>query len=37
MLAGEQSHVRDYWQYHGQKAIQHPIKGIIMMVSFIRE
>lgn len=33
MLAGEQSNVRDYWQYHGRKAVQHPVKGVIMMVS----
>ncbi|KAJ9632747.1 hypothetical protein H2204_007622 [Knufia peltigerae] len=31
MLAGEQSNVRDYWQYHGRKAVQHPVKGVIMM------
>jgi aromatic ring-opening dioxygenase catalytic subunit (LigB family) len=33
MLTGEQSNVRDYWKYHGDKALEHPIKGIIMMVS----
>lgn len=33
MLAGEQSHVLDYWQYHGQKAVEYPVRGIIMMVS----
>ena len=37
MLTGEQSVVRDYWKYHGDKALEYPIKGVIMMVSFERD
>ena len=36
MLTGEKSHVRDYWNYHGDRALEYPIKGIIIMVSLIR-
>jgi hypothetical protein len=36
MLAGKQSHVRDYWQYHGQKAVEYPIKGVVMMLSSVK-
>ncbi|OQV00735.1 hypothetical protein CLAIMM_06194 [Cladophialophora immunda] len=31
MLTGEQSRVRDYWRYHGDKALEYPVRGIIMM------
>lgn len=33
LLTGEQSHSRDYWLSHGDKAIQYGIKGVIIMVS----
>ena len=36
MLTGEQSDVRDYWKFHGDKALEYPVKGIIMMVSHLR-
>ncbi|KAJ4855564.1 catalytic ligB subunit of aromatic ring-opening dioxygenase domain-containing protein [Trichoderma breve] len=31
LLTGEQSHIRDYWLSHGDKAIQYGIKGVIIM------
>jgi hypothetical protein len=36
MLTGEQSLVRDYWNFHGDKALEYPVKGIIMMVNHYR-
>ena len=35
MLTGEQSNVRGYWEYHGEKALRYPVKGVIIMVSFM--
>ncbi len=32
LLTGEQSHIRDYWQQHGEKALTYGIKGVIIMV-----
>ena len=32
LLTGEDSHIRDYWLYHGNKAVEYGIKGIIIMV-----
>ncbi|KAJ9615474.1 hypothetical protein H2200_001549 [Cladophialophora chaetospira] len=31
LLTGEDSHIRDYWLYHGNKAVEYGIKGIIIM------
>lgn len=33
MLTGERSHIRDYWKFHGDKALEYGIKGVIIMVS----
>ncbi len=35
LLTGENSHVREFWQYHGSKAIEYGIKGIIIKVIFL--
>jgi aromatic ring-opening dioxygenase catalytic subunit (LigB family) len=32
LLTGEDSHIRDYWLHHGNKAVEYGIKGIIIMV-----
>ena len=32
MLTGEDSHIREYWLHHGNKALEYGIKGIIIMV-----
>ena len=32
MLTGEDSHIREYWRYHGNKALEYGIKGVIIMV-----
>ncbi|KAK4934619.1 hypothetical protein LTR10_024169 [Elasticomyces elasticus] len=31
MLTGEDSHIREYWLHHGNKALEYGIKGIIIM------
>ena len=33
LLTGEQSHIRDYWELQGDKALECGIKGVIIMVS----
>lgn len=33
MLLGEDSRVRDYWRKIGQDALNHGIKGVILMVT----
>jgi aromatic ring-opening dioxygenase catalytic subunit (LigB family) len=32
LLTGEDSHIREYWLHHGNKAMEYGIKGIIIMV-----
>lgn len=32
MLTGEDSHIREYWLHHGNKALEYGIKGIVIMV-----
>ncbi len=32
MLTGERSHIRDYWKLQGDKALEHGIKDVIIMV-----
>ena len=36
MLAGEQSHIRDYWNHQGDEALRYGIKGVVIMVSEVR-
>lgn len=33
LLTGAESHIREYWKFQADKALEYGIKGVIIMVS----